>query len=389
MANFDLISEDDFFSEEKKAKPEKPLPEKTQPEEDLFSQPENEDIFSADELTENPDIMIPEEQPDVANDLREDVDENFDYSAELSDENENLDSDPDLEPTIGHEQEPEFEEVKKETYEMTDYYDEKQDRINYKPFVWGGLAIVLLVALFFLGKTFLFDTSGSEIAVTEQETGQAPAESAGPSPEEIRRTNFFGTLVANTNGKTSGLSNVSSAVQKQATLSSVLFYGEDLTFEVFAKDRDALAKTNISLKKELKNNDINIVSSQKRPGSKGGVLGVYKLRLAGAGAGTSSAASNPFATISETETWLSSLIDNEGLKKLALNTRAVGNKEGFKVSELDAVINGSRNACLNLVGNIGSSGKNIKISKLSLNASNQQSFNSKKYQLRLILQVYM
>lgn len=381
MANFDLISEDDFFSEEKKDKPEKPLPEKPQPEEDLFSQPEKEDIFSADELAESPDISIPEDESVQTQDFNEDVNENFDFSDEIADDLDNEIPDP--------EPEPEIDEIKKESYEMSDYYDEKQDKINYKPFVWGGLAIVFIVVLFFVGKIYLFDKSDSKMAGSEKEAGLSPAETQGSSPEEVRRSNFFGNLAASTNETTSGLSSISNAALKQATLSSVLFYGEDLTFEVFAKSRDALAKINISLKNEFKNKDIQIVSSQKRPGSKGGVLGIYKLRLAGTGASKGAAKSDPFNTINEAGNWLSSLVENEGLKKNSLNTRAIANKDGFKVSEIDAVISGGRGGCLNLVQKIGTSGKNLKISKLSLNATDQQNFNSKKYQLRLILQVYM
>ena len=99
MANFDLISEDDFFSEEKKAKTEKPLPEKPQPEEDLSTQPEQEDILSADELTEEPDITFPEESTDPAKDFNEDPNDSFDTSDAFSKEPDQDDPIPALTPT--------------------------------------------------------------------------------------------------------------------------------------------------------------------------------------------------------------------------------------------------------------------------------------------------
>ena len=275
--------------------------------------------------------------------------------------------------------------MRKESYEMSDYYDEKQTKINYKPFIWAILALIVVVIIFFVGKSYLFNGSNA----TEAEQNVVQPETTGPSPEEVRRTNFFNNLAANTNQTASDLSGISGAAMKQATLSSVLFYGEDLTFEVFAKSRDALAKLNISLKNNFKNKDIEIVSSQKRPGSKGGVLGVYKLRLAGSGASGGSVKSTPFNDVNQTTEWLSSIIKSEGLKINSLNKLAMGNKDGFKVIELDAIISGGQNACLSLIQKVGASGKNLKIAKLSLNSTDQQNFNSKKYQLRLILQIFM
>jgi len=224
MANFDLISEDDFFSEEKKAKPEKPLPEKPQPEEDLFTQPEQEDIFSADELTETPDINLPEESAEPAHDFSEDLDDNFDFSDSLSEDADQDEAAPaptptpkpeiDLEQPV--EDEPETDQMRKESYEMSDYYDEKQSKINYKPFVWGALALIAVVVLFFVGKSYLFDGSDSAALEAEQKAAQPAAETAGPSPEELRRTNFFSNLAAKTNQTTSDLSGISGAAMKQA-----------------------------------------------------------------------------------------------------------------------------------------------------------------------------
>lgn len=402
MANFDLISEDDFFSEEKKSKPEKPSPEKPQPEEDLFTKPEQEEVFSADELTETPDISLPDESSEAVQDFSEDLNENFDFSDSLSEEvnpeippvspvaPESSTEPADEEPEIDEfDEEPGEDAVRKESYEMSDYYDEKQTKINYKPFIWSALALVAVIILFFVGKMYLFDRSGPETAETEQKNAQPAAETTGPSPEEVRRTNYFASLAANTNQTVSDLNGISGAAMNQATLSSVLFYGNDLTFEVFAKNRDALAKLNILLKKNFKNKDIQIVSSQIRPGSKGGVLGVYKLRLAGSGASGGAAKSTPFNDVSQAENWLSAAIVNEGLKTNNLNKRALGNKDGFKLSELDATISGNQKACLSLIRKVGASGKNIKVSKLSLNTTDQQNFNPNRYQLRLILQVFM
>jgi len=391
MANFDLISEDDFFSGEEKKKPDQEMPEKSQPDEDLFARPlpEIEDtIFEHEDMPEEPldldDITEPQSTPQ---DFSEDVKENFDFSQtdtdvaqpDFSEEPAGI-SEPEQKP------EPKLSEDKEA--EVPDYYDDKQKQISYKPFIIGALIVILLGALLFLGKMFFFDSS-EKTTIEKQKTEQAVSEAKGPSQEEIRKMNFYKDLAGKTKNATSNIASVSGAVLQKARLSSVLFYGSDFTFEAFAKTRAGLAKLNIKLKEEFKNNKIKIVSSQDRPGANGGVFGVYKMILAGGGGSAASTVSNPFKSASEAKDWLSFLIENGSLKKKALKTRSLGRRSGFDAVELDASVFGSRDNCLQLIKSIGDANRNITVSKLSLNAVDQRSFNSKKYQMRLILQIFM
>ena len=64
-------------------------------------------------------------------------------------------------------------------------------------------------------------------------------------------------------------------------------------------------------------------------------------------------------------------------------------KEIFTVSEISADFNGSYEACNKMVGAIGSSNKNIEIHKLNFTASDLRGFSREKYQLKIILKVYV
>ncbi len=397
MANFDLISEDDFFSGEDKKKPDQERPEKSQPDEDLFARPlpEIEDtVFEHEELSEDPlaleDIA---ETESVPQDFSEDVKENFDFTptdtdtAEPDFSNEPVavpEPTPKPEPESGYE--PEMAEGSEEA--LPDYYDDKQKKLSYKPFIIGALIVILLGALLYMGKIFFFDSSKTA-TVEKQKTEQVASEVKGPSPEEVRKTKFYTDLAGKTKAATSNITSVSGAVLQKARLSSVLFYGSDFTFEAFAKNRAGLATLNIKLKEEFKNNKIKIVSSQDRPGTNGGVFGIYKMTLAGGGGSAASAVSNPFKSASEAKDWLTFLVENGSLKKKAMQTRSLGRRNGFDAVELDASVFGTRDNCLQLIKSIGDANRNISVSKLSLNAVDQRNFNSKKYQMRLILQVFM
>lgn len=381
MANFDLISEDDFFSGEKKEKPDQKPPETPQPDEDLFALPlPEEEVFKDQDLADdlNVDIAEQEESPAAAQDFSEDVKDNFDFSQ------------PEAEPQPEPEPEVEPQEQQDRPEPLPDYYDDKQKQINYKPFIIGISAVLAIIIIFFIGKTYLFNGSSSDTLTGEQKADQAAEETQGPSAEEIRKTNFYTELTGKTKFATSRITGISGVALKQAKLSSVLFYGSDFTFEVFAKTRDELAKLNIQLKNNFKNADIKIISSQKRPGSSGGVLGVYKLSLAGNdGSGTGGSVAKPLKSAEEAKSWLTFLAENGSLKKSNLKTRSLGRKEGFDVQEIDVNLSGSRDNLLQFVESVGGSGKNIKISKLSMSAVDKRTFNSKKYRLRLILQIYV
>ncbi len=383
MANFDLISEDDFFSGEQKKKPEQGVPEKSQPDEDLFARPlpeKEETVFEHEEMPEEPlDLDDIEGLDTTPQDFNEDVKENFDFTGTEPSEKK---------PEFSEEPETTSDFVNDGEEELPDYYDDKQKKISYKPFIIAIIIIIAVAVLLYLGKIFFFDTSDTTIA-EKQKSEKTVAEKKGPSAEEVRKTKFYAEHAGKTQFATSSIARVSGAVLQKARLSSILFYGTDLTFEAFAKTRAGLAKLNIKLKEEFKNNNIKIVSSQDRPGPNGGIFGVYKMTLSGSGGPTGRTVSNPFKSAAEAKNWLSFLVDNGSLKMKNLKTRPLGRRSGFDAVEIDASVYGSRDNCLQLIKSIGDANRNITVTKLSLNAVDQRNFSSKKYQMRLIVQVYL
>ncbi len=372
MPDYDLMSEDDFFSElkdqkGKKSSEKKPEPEKA-PEppvdDDLFSKPPEEEsgITEAAEPFEEPE----EKQP---GDFSQDVQESLEI-----DEQETL-----LEPEDAAEEQPlEFE-------------DEKQEKINYKPLVYIFLSVVLLIVGYFVVTTFIL--SGSSTKEAQRQKAAKDAQIAaqkkqGPSPEEVKKTTFKNQLAAATRQKMNFLGDFSKVAGKYSRISSILLYGDDLLIQVYGKDRAALAKVHLNLKKNFKNQKIQIVSSDERPGGNG-VLGLFKISMAASGGAGGAEVSSPLETPQAAQQWLEYVAENSSLKLKNVQYRSVGEKDNFKVYELSAAANGKLANCLKLLSAISSSSKNIKVHKLNLNAVDQKAFNPNKYQLKLIIKIFV
>lgn len=397
MANFDLISEDDFFSGvNKEKKPEKPEnPPKPAPDEDLFAQTQPEE--EPPDLSEEP-VNVEENPADLlTQDFSEDLKESFDFNEpeekivdETSSIAEDNFNDQQAPPTPDSNQipEPEPEPIATEE-EIPDYYDDKQGGVNYKPILMGlGIAVVLIV-LFFVVKLFFLNGHTESEKVVKQATPVNTSKTPGPSPQEIKRNKMYSAVAAETKFKASKVADVTDVAATRTKLSSVLLYGNDFMFEVFAKNRDALAKLNVQLKNTFKDNKITVVATESRPGPKGGILGVYKLTLqppAGSGSGTLSA---PFKSVQDAEGWLKYMAENGSLTIKSLKSRALKREGGTDVYELDATLFGSSASFNQLVKAFGSADKNMTIHKLTINAVDQRNFNKKKYQARLILKLFI
>ncbi len=396
MANFDLISEDDFFSGMKKEeKPEKPP--KPEPDEDLFAQPLSGE--EAPVLPEEPENSDENPADLLTQDFSEDLKESFDFNKPdqgiadegLSPEGETTpEQDIPAAQDVTPEPEPEPEpEPTTADEEIPDYYDDKQGGINYKPILKGVGIAVAIVALFFVVKLYFFGGPAEPEKAQTNKPAVATPKQKGPSPEEIRRNKLYTTVAAETKFKASKVAGITSVAAGQAKLSSVLLYGKELMFEVFAKNRDALAKLNVKLKNTFKDNKISVVATESRPGLHGGILGVYKLTLqpaAGAGGGTLSA---PFKSVEDAQGWLKYMADNGSLKIKSMKSRALQREGGSDVYELDAILSGTRASFGQLLKAFGTADKNFTIHKLTINAVDQKNFNKKKYEARLILKIFI
>jgi len=376
MPDYDLMSEDDFFSELKDTKDKQSSEKKPEPkaapepsgDDDLFSKPPEEDPG----ISENAEPFEQEEkQP---GDFSQDVQD----SLEIDEQEAPLDADP-------QEEEPEPEP-------LPEYEDEKQEGINYKPLVYIFLGVILLIVGYFVVTTFILTGGSSQEAQKEKAAQEAKAQAqkeAGPSPEQVRKKAVQNQMAAVTRRQMNFLGDFSSIAGKYSRISSILLYGDDLLIQVYGKDRAALAKAHLNLKKNFKNTKISIVSTDERPGGNG-VLGLFKINLAASGgAGGTAEVSSPLETPQAAQQWLQFLAENSNLKLKNVQYQSAGEQDNFTVYELSASAAGKLSSCLKLLSAISSSAKNIKIHKLNLNAVDQKTFNPNKYQLKLIIKIFV
>lgn len=385
MPDYDLMSEDDFFSELKDEKKKQESEKKPEPqaaseppvEDDLFSRPPEEEA-SASMVEEEP---FAEEEENQTGDFSQDIHDSLEI-----DEQETQPV-----PDVDEEEEMDLEEEAAPEEAPIEYEDEKQEKINYKPLVYIFLAVVLIIIGYFVVSTFILGGGGKEEAQQQKAAEKAPVaaqKEQGPSPEEIKKKAFENQLAATTSRQMNFLGDFSSIAGKHSRISSILLYGSDLLIQVFAKDRSALAKVSLNLKNNFKNQKIEIISSDERPGGNG-VLGLFKVTLSAAGARGGAEVSSPLETAQAAQQWLEFLAQNSNLKLKNVQYRSAGEQDNFVVYELSAAANGRLDNCLKLLSAISSSAKNIKIHKLNLTAVDQKNFNPKKYQLKLIIKIFV
>lgn len=382
MGKEDLLNTEDFFSEFKKTdqepkKDQQPSPEK-QKETDIFQEPEPAQQEDQTEKIEIPPEPYSEEEiSPFTEELSQDFHGDLQESLEM-DKAEEL-PEPDLpaeEPSPAPQKQP------------IDYIDEKQEKLSYKPFFIGGGIIVVLVILFIVLKSWLFSPSEQiETPVVSEEP--AMEEPKAEDQQAAKRAAFFAGLAAQTSHAASTVSGLVTSASKSNNVSSALLYGDEVLFEVFSSSRDDLARLNIKLKETFKNKKLDVVSTSQRPGTSGGVFGLYSLRLNGKGQAGGQAAGASLNSSQDAEAWIRSLAKQNSLRGPQISTRPVVSEEMFKVVMLEATMSGSQQNCLKMLSDIGSSARNLAIHKLTFNAVDQTGFNKANYQLRLVLKLYM
>lgn len=403
MKDHDILGQEDYFvnpkPEDKKDDKEKPedafpprQPEEVHPEEteDLFDTPdedEEKDDFEFPGLNE-----IEESDADSASagqkkpreqsgDFLDDVNDSFKL--------DNNEADDEIY------EEPEYTEpgYEDEEYVYDSYEDEKQEKVGYKPIIIGGIVIVLLtVAFFAIWQFFLKDSPKTEIA----ETPSTPAQTETPGTaetvqtrEEQQKTQYFSTLAGKASQDLSFLSQLIGTMNNNNRLSSILLYGDDLFLQVFSDNRDGLAKLNLKLKDNFKSDKFSIVSTEQRPGSNGGVFGLYSINLKNRSGNNQAQVNNPLSGANEAEAWLQSLVRQNNVNIKGIKHRSPSSSDQFQVYEIETNIAGPLQDCLNLLKGIAAAGKNIEIHKLTFNAADQRTFNKSNYLLTMILNVYV
>jgi hypothetical protein len=402
MDKFNLLDADDFFSQmgsdkdEKKDEPEKEeIPDTKKPE--TADEPEKPEIpeepedliINVDDEPEESGLEVIDET--AAETETSEIEEPEDVSVEILKDEPEIDETPEIieeVPTAETEisDEPEEEEItdeseiKTKTAFVDDYYEEaQQEKVNIKPIL---IIVGILVVLAIIGFTLWSVFSGEEEApppVVEKVKQ--------PSPEELRRLNFLADN-ANKNAVNLGtITEIMNLNSKKTKITSVYLYGEEFIFEVFCPSRDVLGKFNMDIKSKYPNGHFNLQTSQVRPGTKGGIFGVYTVSIAKGAASRDSTIN--FKSENAFESWFSGKAAQENLKLVALkNTNSFSNN-GFKVVQYEGTVNGDYQSCFNLINSLKSERRNIDFYKLTINSRNLKSFSSKKYQLSFIIRLYL
>lgn len=386
MAKYNLLEDDDIFDEEDdfsgkdKVKP-KPEPEQTNQldieiDDDLLNEepddlPLDEDILSGKSMQSS---ILDKEEPEIS------IPDNEEQELPIQE----------YEPGITESEDEKPQETTEKPYLTEDYADEKQSGINYKPIIISALAVLALVAVYFVVDIFIL--SADSTPDVAENTIQQPVK----TPEQIRqeqdaaaKAQFLSQLAGETQTDVNNINTILDNVTNTAKLSSILLYDNSLLLEVFGTNRAEIAKTNINLKNKMADKSFVVVSSQSRPGPNGGVFGLFKADVNG---GSSSAQKNVnanFNTVIDAQNWLKQQSTNEGLKVKSIGNHFVADEKNFKKFKVETTIHGSMTACKNLLNKLSSNGSQLKINKLNLTAADQKNFQSKNFQLKLVLEVFV
>jgi flagellar basal body-associated protein FliL len=415
MAEHDLWSEDDFFEKlkkEKKAADEFKSPEKTPAEKaphgesletDLFQKedepsleeeiPAEEDIFAQNEdaaLQQEEAFSEQEQEPQpdfdelaAGEDGAVDVDAQ-DFGAEVA--TMPSEEEPAAEDEAGEEPQ---EEPKKRYIIEDDYEDEKLAPVNYKPVIIGAVVVIALIALFFIlrGMFFKKGTEGEQAAKTEQQTtaGQQGAEQKAAqqvNPLQQQQNTFLGQIAALNSANVQLIQNIQEAIHTQnSKLNSLLFYNDEITFEVKSKNRSHLAAVTMRLRNISGLDNLQLVSTE--PQANGGISAVFHAKIS-----TEAANGQPgtkLADESELQQWITMLAQQFSLKITAQQALGTASANfGLTRSRNWFRMQGTYDGCLGLVSALAAAKRNIKIRKLVLTATEKK----KVYQIELTLDLF-
>jgi Tfp pilus assembly protein PilN len=357
MGKNDLLSEDDFFAASDK--PENPSDENIIP-----SANDEDDLFKELEFDRS-DSEQQESGPEIVLDNAED------QPVPLSD----TDNDP-----IPATPESIEEKVKEATSTYRyDFEDDAQDKVNFKPVIIIIIVIVVLAAAGYFGWDYIMGEGEPEVVEEVQQ---------GPSPEEIARANFNASLTGKTRYHNSQISQVMSLTSDKNRLSSLMLYGNDFVFEVFSKDRAALARYLREMESKYGTNRVSLNTTTDRPGSRGGVFGQFNLTLDQNGTDKAEVA-DPFSSGDAVQAWLKNLANSNSLQISEVKSSSIPAIDIYRGSQYETTLRGGIEGVGSFLSQLANSNKNIVIHKLSLISTDLKNFSPKKYQLKLILKVYM
>jgi hypothetical protein len=265
------------------------------------------------------------------------------------------------------------------SYESFDA-DDKQGGINYKPVLIGISIVAAIVIIFFVVSNLFFGTGGEEINQPKVETA---AEKLQREQAE-KKQSFLSEISKSTNHRLGSIQLLANLDNKNIKYSSILLYGNSLDLEVFAPNREALAKFNLIIKSNQSITDYKIESVDNRPGSTGGLFALYDINLAKIK--TASSASTNQVNPQTPQTWASNF---KGLTVSSQRDISSKKENLFTVRRREYEFRGSFINSLSLVNQLATSNQNIAVRKLSLLPTDQRKMSSSSYMMKMIVDFYL
>lgn len=404
----DILSEDDFFEQLKKEKRQPSAPQEESEAEEKQPTPEEPletDLFEMEQEEEPPvvDETPPEKSPfEQEEELLPEVGEEPPIEPHPFEEESFASYDDDLLGNADFSGKEEAEKVEEEPppppaepqpkifVPEDKVEDEKLPGLSKKPvIIWSVVALVVIVGVFILFSMF----SGEKKVEPEQkaeETQQTPAETPASAPTEdpilAKQKEYLGQLAAVNSQNFAVIGNLFSSVQKNnVQISSLLFYGNELSIEIFGKNRDQLAKALMDIRTSLKSAGLRVVASDERPGD--GITSVLSVKLPqNAGSGEINA---KLASVNEASQWLKMLAQQFSVSISPV--KEIGTKAAqFNLNQhrLQFKIKGSYENCVRFFSALGQSNRNLKLHKMVFSSLDQQSFSKSKYQADFIADLY-
>ncbi len=287
---------------------------------------------------------------------------------------------PSEDEVVEAEYSPAQEKKERPIYDYGDDY--KQEGINYKPIIIGVSIVAALVIIFFAVSNLFFgeDTGESEEKI------ETAAEKLQREEEE-RKQNFLAEISKATNQRLGAIHLLTGLDKENVKYSSVLLYGNSLDLEVFAPNREALAKFNLKIKDNPRIKEYKIETVVNRPGSQGGLFALYDVNLKQFE--TAQTAISQKVSIISPSSWVTTVQQQAGLNVYSQRQISGRSENLFKINRNEYELRGSLNNCLSLINSLASSNQNISVHKLSLLPKDQQKMSTSSYVLKLIVDFYL
>ena len=383
MVKYNLLDDDDIFDEK----------EETSEEEKELKIGQQESSSSLDP-TDDIDINIDDDEDILETEPSSSLDDqDFQTDLDITAIDNDQSEEPTAEPEIESSEPSSFteyqEEEEKQEYSdappfiTDDYEDTKQEGINYKPFIIAFIILAVLSGIWFALDTFVFSNE-PEVAVEPAKT----PEQLQAEKEAAEKAAFLGRIAGKTSSDLNIVNEILGYGKNNASVSSILLYKESLLFEVFGKTRDQVARVNMSLKNNPSGLPFEVIGSETRPGSNGGVFGLFKTEL-GSSASNKAVSQANFSAVGDFQSWIEQTTNASNLKVTELKNEFLNNEGLFKKFKVETTINGSLDGCNDFLQKLSSGNNQVKIDKLNLTAGDQRNFKTSKYLLKLVVEVYV